>query len=98
MKERTPFRLFLFAHWPCLVRSLCKAVLDALSLRLWVNGQVDDLAFRSSLPGEPSQRGPFVFAPQSPHPGSPWYEAEERAKLSRSDYLPGYLVPSPRFF
>ena len=65
MKERTPFRQFLFAHLPGLVRRLCKAVLDALLLRFWVNGQVDDLAFRSSLPGESSQSGPFVFAPKS---------------------------------
>ena len=65
VKECTPFRQFLFAHLPGLVRYLCKAVLDALSLRFWVNGQVDDLAFRSFLPGEPSQRGPFVFAPKS---------------------------------
>ena len=65
IKERSPVRQVLFAHWPCLVRCLCKAVLDALSLRFWVNGQVDDLAVRSSLPGEPSQRGPFVSAPKS---------------------------------
>src|SRR5262245_30075482 len=65
VKECAPLRQFLFAHWPRLVPCLGKAALDALSLRFWVNGQVDDLAFRSSLPGKPSQRGSFVFAPKS---------------------------------
>src|SRR5258708_20799844 len=65
VKERTPFRQFFFAHLPCLVRYLCKAVLDALPLRFWVNRQINHLAFRSYLLGDPSQRRPFVFAPKS---------------------------------
>ena len=65
VKERTPFRQFFFAHLPRLVRRLCKAVLDALPLRFWVNRQINHLAFRSYLPGDPSQRRPFVFAPKS---------------------------------
>src|SRR6266567_2798225 len=65
MKERTPFRLFLFAHWPCLVLCLCKAVLDALSLRFWVNGQVDDLPGHLVLPARF-----FQITESSTHQGS----------------------------
>src|ERR1700686_2253536 len=46
-------------------RRPCKAVVDALPLRFWVNRQINHLAFRSYLPGDPSQRRPFVFAPKS---------------------------------
>ena len=65
VKERTPFRQFFFAHLPCLVWCLCKAVLDTLPLRFWVNRQINYLAFRSYLLGDPSQGRPFVFAPKS---------------------------------
>src|SRR6266700_769219 len=65
VKERTPFRQFFFAHLPCLVRRLCKAVLDALPLRFWVNRHINHLAFRSYLLSDPSERRPFVFAPKS---------------------------------
>ena len=47
LKERAPLRQVLFAHWPGLVACLCESVVNALSLRFWVNGQVDDLAVRS---------------------------------------------------